>query len=73
MNKNLNLSFTTDIKEAIEGSDFVIIAVPTNYDIETNFFNTDSVESLINDIREINSNATIVIKSTVPVGFTEKI
>ena len=72
-NKKLNLSFTTDKKDAIEDSDFVIIAVPTNYDIETNFFNTDSVETLINDIIEINSNATIVIKSTVPVGFTEKI
>ena len=52
LNKKLNLSFTTDKKEAIEDSEFVIIAVPTNYDIETNFFNTDSVESLINDIKE---------------------
>lgn len=72
LNKNLNLSSTSNKHDAIKDSEFVIIATPTNYEIETNFFNTVSVESLINDIRTINSNATIVIKSTVPVGFTEK-
>lgn len=72
LNKDLNLSSTSNKHDAIKDSEFVIIATPTNYDIETNFFNTVSVESLINDIRTINSNATIIIKSTVPVGFTEK-
>ena len=72
LNKKLNLSSTLDKHQAMKDSEFVVIATPTNYDVETNFFNTVSVEALINDIRTINPNAAIIIKSTVPVGFTEK-
>ena len=72
LNKKLNLSATLDKHQAMKDSEFVVIATPTNYDVETNFFNTVSVEALINDIRTINPNAAIIIKSTVPVGFTEK-
>ena len=71
--KQLNLIATTDIYKAYKDAEYVIISTPTNYDSEKNYFDTSTVEDVIIKVLEINPQATIIIKSTVPVGYTEKV
>lgn len=72
-NKSLNLSATLDPTVAFEGADLVIVATPTDYDPDSNYFDTQSVEAVVKQIQAVNPRALIVIKSTVPVGYTKKL
>ena len=71
--KDLNLEATMDAKYAYEDAEFVVVAAPTNYDSKKNFFDTSAIEEVIQQVKEINPKAVIIIKSTIPVGFTESV
>lgn len=72
-NESLNVEFTTDFKESVLGAEIVVVATPTNYDVEKESFDVSTVKSVIEDVAKINHTCTLVIKSTVPIGFTEEL